>query len=326
MNELNIIAFEDATSDTFMYIHDASLSCKLDSNKIYLELLYGDKIPVDAYAHEVGGNAANVAAGVASFGLKSAVFGTIGGDSRGKDILEMLNKRNVITKFLKPVKGCSTNISVILTFKGERTILSHHPRRGSNMEKIPEADWYYLSQTQNPRLYKTICTRAARTKTKLAFNPGARMIKRDKKTLRSLLEKTDLFFVNKEEAAEILEIKRGSGTKYIKNLLKTLYDMSRGDIVITDGPKGAYAFDAKHYYYIKPFPSKRVEPTGAGDSFASGTLSAIMKGKSLSDALIWGSMNSAHVIREIGSQVGLLNERKVNALCKKYPRYKTKKV
>jgi sugar/nucleoside kinase (ribokinase family) len=326
MKKLNLVSFEDATSDTFMYINDASISCKLDSKKIYLELLYGDKIPVDEYAHEVGGNAANVAAGVAAFGLSTAVFGTIGGDSRGKDILRLLKERKVETKYLKPINGASSNISVIITYRSERTILTHHPKRGSNMDPLPTADWYYLSQTQNPKLYDTICTKATKTDIKLAFNPGARMIKRDKPTLRKLLEKTDLLFVNKEEAAEILEIKRGVGTAYIKKLLRTLYSMSRGDIVITDGPKGAYAYDANKYYFIKPFPSTRTEPTGAGDSFASGVISAILNKNSLQDGLVWGSMNSAHVIRKIGSQVGLLTKAKVTTLRNKNPRYKTKTV
>ena len=324
MPKYNVVAFEDATSDTFMYIHEASLSCKLDSNKIYLELLYGDKIPVDEYAHAVGGNAANIAAGVASFGFSSAVFGTIGDDSRGKDITRLLKERNVETRYMKPIKGCSSNISVIITFKGERTILSHHPTRGSNMDPLPHADWYYLSQAQNPKQYARITTALRRTDARLAFNPGSRMIKRDNKNIKKLLLKTDLFFVNKEEAAEILEVKRGTGKQHIKRLLKSLYSLSRGDIIITDGPNGAYAYDAQHYYHIKAFPAKRIEPTGAGDSFASGTLAAIMSGKSLAEGLVWGSLNSAHIIGTIGSQIGLLTRRKVEALCKKHPHYKTK--
>lgn len=324
MKKLDLIAFEDATSDTFMYIDDATTSCSLDAKKIYLQLVYGDKIPVDRYAHEVGGNAANVAAGVASFGYAAAVFGTIGDDSRGREILALLKKRNVVTKYLKPLRGASTNTSVIITYKGERTILTHHPKRSTNNAPLPPAEWYYLSQAQNRKLYDLMCAKAARGDIRLAFNPGSHMIKRDTKTLLTLLSRTHLLFVNKEEAETILRASRRSGVPAIKKLLKGLHKKSNGDIIVTDGPRGAYAYDGTHTYFIKPFPSTRNEPTGAGDSFASGVLSAILSGRTLSEALVWGSMNSAHVIREIGSQVGLLTKPKVQALLRKNPRYSSK--
>lgn len=323
MSTINVLTLEDATLDTFVYINEASRSCKLDARKVYLQLLYGDKILTDEVALEIGGNAANVAAGAVSLGLTAAVFGTIGDDERGVYIKKALKQRGVITRYLKIVKNSTSNNSIIITFKRERTILTYHPTRGSNPGKIPKADWYYLSQTQNTKLYGVIIDRVKKSKSKLAFNPGTHMIKQDHKNLIRLLKFTDLLFVNKEETAEILGVKRGDGKPYIKMLLSRLKKLSKGTIIVTDGPQGAYAYDGNNYYYIKPFPSKRFEPTGAGDSFASGFLSAVIKGRLLSDSLVWGSLNSAHVIQKIGSQVGLLSAVKIARLTKKNPRYKT---
>jgi len=326
MNKINVLTLEDATSDTFVYIDEASLSCKLDSKKVYLELLYGDKIPAGKVEQEIGGNAANVAAGVVSLGLKAGVFGTIGDDSRGKHIITVLRERGVYTKYIKIVKNTNSNISIILTFKGERTILTHHPKRGSNEGTIPKADWYYLSQMQNAKLYPKLINRIQKSNASLAFNPGSRMIKRDQKNLKSLLKITDLLFVNKEEAAEILKVNRGKGILYIKKLLFNLKKLSKGNIIITDGPQGAYAYDGNEYLFIKPYPSKRFEPTGAGDSFASAFLSAIIKKQSLETSLAWGSLNSAHVIRKIGSQVGLLTAKQMASLTKKNKNYKGRRI
>ena len=55
-------------------------------------------------------------------------------------------------------------------------------------------------------------------------------------------------------------------------------------------------------------PVDAYERTGAGDAFGSGCISALIKGKSFEEALLWGTVNSASVIGYIGSQKGLLRE------------------
>lgn len=42
--------------------------------------------------------------------------------------------------------------------------------------------------------------------------------------------------------------------------------------------------------------------------FGAGCISALIKGKSFKDALLWGTLNSASVIGYIGAQRGLLRE------------------
>jgi len=57
----------------------------------------------------------------------------------------------------------------------------------------------------------------------------------------------------------------------------------------------------------QPVPAVVVEKTGAGDSFATGCLAAIMLGQSMRTALLWGSLNAASVIGQVGTQPGLLD-------------------
>jgi sugar/nucleoside kinase (ribokinase family) len=55
-------------------------------------------------------------------------------------------------------------------------------------------------------------------------------------------------------------------------------------------------------------PVDAYERTGAGDAFGSGCLSALIKGKDITEALLWGTVNSASVIGYVGAQRGLLKE------------------
>ena len=51
---------------------------------------------------------------------------------------------------------------------------------------------------------------------------------------------------------------------------------------------------------------KRVDTLGAGDGFASGFTTAIIGGKDLKSALLYGTLNANGVVSQYGAQKGLL--------------------
>ena len=56
------------------------------------------------------------------------------------------------------------------------------------------------------------------------------------------------------------------------------------------------------------YPHDPFERTGAGDAFASTIASALVLGKTLKDALMWGPINSMSVVQYVGAQKGLLSK------------------
>jgi pseudouridine kinase len=62
-------------------------------------------------------------------------------------------------------------------------------------------------------------------------------------------------------------------------------------IVITLGSKGCYFYDSntKEEGFMNPEPVEVIDTTGAGDSFFAGTVSALIKGHALSQAVQLGS-------------------------------------
>jgi sugar/nucleoside kinase (ribokinase family) len=96
--------------------------------------------------------------------------------------------------------------------------------------------------------------------------------------------------------------------------------------VITDGREGSYSFDGTNFWKLSEFPGDRVEATGAGDSFATAVCAALFHGESIEEAMVWGSINSASVVHEIGPQAGLLTLDELKKRRVANPNFKAEKI
>jgi ribokinase len=144
--------------------------------------------------------------------------------------------------------------------------------------------------------------------------------------LAELYGRADIFFCNVQEAQRILNKPE---EKDIKNLLHEMHDLGPNVVVITDGPRGAYAFDGFEGYFMPPYPDPKppYERTGAGDAFSSTFTSAIALGRSLFDAFLWAPVNSMSVVQHVGAQKGLLTQDQMLRYLSEAPQnYKPEKI
>jgi sugar/nucleoside kinase (ribokinase family) len=152
--------------------------------------------------------------------------------------------------------------------------------------------------------------------------------------LKNLYAKTYIFFCNKEEAVRILQLDTEADHS-IQHLLLELRKLGPKLPVITDGPLGVYTFDIETadintgivdettpviHLPIYPDPLPPIERTGAGDAFASTCTTALIRGKDIHTALMWGSINSMSVCQQIGAQRGLLTEEALQGWIDKAPK------
>ncbi|MDP2656400.1 MAG: carbohydrate kinase family protein [bacterium] len=301
----DIISIGDATLDHFVQLNTASLLCNLNEKNCWLCLNYAEKIPIDRLTSVIGGNACNNAVGSARLGLKAAFYSVIGDDDVGQNILKLIKKEKVSLKYLLIQKKSVSNLSIALNFKTERTLLVYHQPRKYNVPPLSTSKWVYLTsmgkefRTVHDQLLKQL----DRTGASLAFNPGTHQLLAGTKALSPILKRCTVLIVNKEEAQMLV---KNSATNSIPELLEQLRLLGPDIVVITDGERGAYAFEGKKQYHARTAPAKVVERTGAGDGFSTGFLAALCHGKTTADALIWGTVNSASVIEHIGPQAGLL--------------------
>ncbi|HSX25022.1 MAG TPA: carbohydrate kinase family protein [Candidatus Andersenbacteria bacterium] len=309
---MDVVAIGDTTEDIFLGLHDASLQCDIDGANCKLCLDYADKIAVESkIIVPAVGNAANHAIGVSRLGVSSGIYTVVGKDDQGEKAKTILEQNHVDTSFLQFDAKHGTNLSIVINFRTERTILVYHEPREYQLPDISHTKWVYLTSASGDGVValhqQTLDFLNNHPETKLAFNPGTHQIHLGKAELLPILQKTNLIFVNREEAAQVLEIE----TRDIKTLATGFHDIGIETVVITDGPEGAYASDGRHIYQLDIYPGPVVERTGAGDAFGSGMLAALVHGKTLTQAMQWGNANSTSVVQFVGAREGLLEQRAV---------------
>ncbi len=309
-NTLELLSIGDASLDVFINPSESEALCQIDNKECLICFSYGDKIPVKTLDFSVGGNAANNAVGAKRLGVNSAVVLTLGLDDIGNQILEKLKKEGVDTTYVIQQPATTSNYSTVINYSGERTIFTYKaPRSYEFPVKLPLTPWVYLTSMGDsfrPFYNHMVEWLRKNPAIKLGFNPGGRQIRTGLEAIKDVLALTHIIFVNRDEAETLTGMQATSGKE--KDLLTKLSALGPKISVVTDGANGSYIFDGTRYLKAGVFPVDAYERTGAGDAFGSGCLAAIIKGKSLEEALLWGTANSTSVIGYVGSQKGLLTE------------------
>jgi len=166
----------------------------------------------------------------------------------------------------------------------------------------------YSFGTMFDESWKTQCAiakYAEKKKIKILFNPSLYIAKKGEGFLRPILKATNIIILNREEARALTGINAG-----IRTLLKEL-QRKIPLVVITEGAKGAHAYNGIQIYSIVPKQHKVLAPTGAGDAFASGFLAAIILKKDIPTALKWGVAQAQSVIQDYGAPNKLLKRKEI---------------
>ncbi len=356
MKRPKIFTIGGATFDIFVQAKDQSIMelSTADSRDKWLCLKHGGKIRVDEVIETFGGGATNTGIAFARMGFDASVVGKIGAEY-GDKVINNLKSNGVCTDFVKKTKRDRTAFSnIINTFDGDRTLLAY---AGANrffcaedlpIKELSKADWIFLNHlTEENSKIPNVLLKILKQNPhiKLAWNPGKEQIIQGSKKWKQLLERTEILFLNKEEASlfsktlyQLAGNKKDDPKHHIhtsKNFLPPyaddvseimleLHKNGANKVVITDGKNGAQASDGKHIYFCPVYSHKRIDVLGGGDAFASGFTSAQISGKTLNTSLIYGTLNAHSVVNQFGAQAGLLSKSEMEALYKKQDIHITK--
>lgn len=312
--DFDFISIGDITTDAFIRLKDAKTARDQNGKKSELVLRFGDKVPYE-FMEEVRavGNSANAAVCAKRLGLNSALVANVGDDHNGHECIATLQNNKVATDFVSVQKDKETNYHYVLWFEDDRTILVKHHEYDYKLPDIGKPKWIYLSSIGEASVdyHKQIGEFLRQNpEVKFAFQPGTFQMKMGTETLKDLYARADIFFCNTDEARNILN---KPDEQDVKNLLKEMHNLGPNVAVITDGPKGAYAYDGFEGYFMPPFPDPKppYDRTGAGDAFSATFTSAVALGKSLFDAFLWAPVNSMSVVQYVGAQKGLLTQEEI---------------
>ncbi|MDB5195385.1 MAG: Ribokinase [Parcubacteria group bacterium] len=311
MSQIDFLAIGDTVVDEFIKLKDATVHCDIDTDQCTISMRWGDKIPFESATLLAGvGNSANAAVSASRLGLSSALMATIGEDHDGEMILEAFAHESLDTRYITHEKEKATNHHYVLWYESERTILVKpepydytfpkdlEPPRAIYLSSMGEAGSVYYADmaaylAAHPDIFFT-------------FQPGTFQMQLGKDALAAIYARADLVVVNKEEAARILELKT---EETFPSLLTRMHGLGTKRVLITNDRHGAYGFDGTQMFSVPMYPDTRpaFERTGAGDAFASTITAALVLGKTLEEAVLWGPINSMSVVQQIGAQRGLLS-------------------
>lgn len=317
--KFDVVAIGDTTQDVFLQMSDAGLQCDVDGKNCRLCFDYAEKIAVDKKTDiPAVGNAANHAIGVARLGHAASIYTIVGDDTQGHIAKDVFTENKVDTSYLTVDTKRGTNFSTVINFQAERTIFVYHEPRDYALPALAPTAWIYLTSVSGEgvaTLHDQISTYLKlQPDVKVAFNPGTYQIKLGLAKLTPLITKTHLLFVNREEAQRILGLKEND----VAILIAAFHQLGVKTMVLTDGSAGAYASDGKTIWHLNIFPGPVVERTGCGDAFGAGFLSALIAGKDIPTAMLWGNANSTSVVQYIGAREGLLTPMALEQMIKNY--------
>ncbi len=310
----DLITIGDSLVDIFFIIDEGNSNCSLDRKTKKLCFNYAEKMCIEHSTHSVGGNAANVAVGARTLGLKTAIVTELGDDINGQVVLDTLQKANIDLSLVTIHKNKETRYSVVLNYDSERTILSYHAERNYKLPELPETKWiYYTSLGKNfEKLQKQLLAYLKKhPNVRLAMNPGSYQFANGLESIRDMLPLASVIIVNKEEAAKLVG---KTARTSIKTLLKELGKRGAETVIITDSTRGSYGMHGDTMLHMPPYPIKAKARTGAGDAYTSGFLSATIHGNDLAEAMMWGTANAGGVIQEFGAQKGLRKKRQIEGI------------
>jgi sugar/nucleoside kinase (ribokinase family) len=228
----------------------------------------------------------------------------------------------VDTDIVSVQAGKKSNYHFALRYGADRTILikyEDYDYSWRDPSVVPE--WIYLSMISEAswQLHLDLLSYLeVHPDIKFAFQPGTFHFKWGAKKLAAIYKRSYIIMMNREEAALVTD----QGIESIKDLMDGLHALGPKVVIITDGPRGAYASDGDHLLVMPnyPDPAPPYDRTGAGDAFASTLVAALALGESLETALTWAPINSMSVVQQLGAQAGLLSPKELAALLEKAPK------
>ncbi|MBI4084602.1 MAG: carbohydrate kinase family protein [Candidatus Levybacteria bacterium] len=311
-----VVTVGNALFDILLTLQDNNEYYTLHQNDQTLCIKMGEKIPAQTVTLSTGGGACRIAIALSRLSEKIAVFAAVGQDALAQSILSVLVSENVDIAHVQKILP-TTSLAMGLSSQSERTLFTYHAEERPDFDFSGiTTDWVYLAALGGEweRGHEQVVEFVRANNLKLAFNPGASQFAKGTKSFLPTLQKTDILFVNKQEAEKIAEKQADN----MSELLKTLQNLGPKRVAITDGKRGSCGIDTDSSIYTLPIMEERVvEKTGAGDAYAAGVLFALINNKPLPTAMQWGTALAASVVGKIGGHHGLLTAAELEEMLKK---------
>lgn len=225
-----------------------------------------------------GGSAANTIYALARMGYQTGYLGVIGKDEYGDFLLKSLP--GVDIKHIKRYKRSGMCISLLKEKDRSLIVLPN----SNDMFSYTEDDISYLNSARFIHMTSFVGDLAFEAQKRLfgmidegvdvSFSPGELYARRGLKSVRNMIARSRLLFVNERELM-LLTGKTGIDG------CRVLLDIGPKVIICTSGEEGSLILSKNEELLIPPKRTVVVDKTGAGDVYAAGFLAGYLDGSTL---------------------------------------------
>ena len=249
-----------------------------------------------------GGNVRNALATVASLDHPAAYLSTVGTSSLGDEAFADLLRHGIETRFIERVPGADPVTSVLtITSDGERYIAFDDDALASTPlpstptidDALSVANVLLIDAPTAPPGSLEVVQRA-----RAAGIPVVLDAERDPtEGVLALIAEADHLVIPLIFGRDI------TGKDDPADVIDELWSNSRTAVVLTDGPRGAYAGSPTEVLHVPAFNTPVIDTTGCGDAFHGAYAMALARSEDLTSRLTFASAAAAVIAaREPGQQ------------------------
>ncbi|MGB3495992.1 MAG: ribokinase [Elainellaceae cyanobacterium] len=256
-----------------------------------------------------GGKGANQAVAAARLGAAVTMIGRVGGDRFGETLIESLQKAGVGCDRIIADSACSSGVALIEVEDGGNNHIIIIPGANGRVNAedvsrlqpcLPEAKLLLL-QLEVPIAAVVAAAQAARQAgVTVVLDPAPAPT-----TLPDeLFTAVDIITPNQVEASQLV----GFAVETLADAEKAAIALRQKGVravIIKLGNQGTLTVTEETTIHTPVFPVKAVDTVAAGDAFNGGLATALAEGRSLQDALIWGTGTAALAVTRQGAQTSM---------------------
>jgi ribokinase len=274
----------------------------------------GETITGMGTSYHPGGKGANQAMAAARSGSSVIMLGAIGSDSFGDNLLSELRAAGIDTQNVAIKSGSTGMAFITVNVAGENMIvLSPGSNARFGDEDIPSSilalSSIILLQNEVPWQTNLHVIKAVNELgIRIFYNPApAHHLE------PSVMPLINTLVLNETEA-EMITKQKIVNTEQAVLAASQLIRQGVKHVVITLGKKGAYyASHLGSSIHQPAFPVEAKDTTAAGDTFIGAYASALNKGRSRTEALLFASAASAIAVTRVGAQQSVPYEEEVES-------------
>lgn len=275
---------------------------------------YGDAAGSDTFHKYFGGSPSNIAMNVKRLGIRSLVASAVGRDGFGTFLLDRLQAAGIDTCCIQQVEEATSMVVVTKSrgtplpvfYRKADYRLAYLPELEQALEqsKIVHFSCWPLSRMPARETVERVMDEAKERRLLIGFDPNYHPMIWQKGEdgigyVKSVIGRADIVKPSEDDAERLF------GKDLPHRQLEKFISLGARLVIMTLGKDGAIVSDGECYAELPSLATEVVDTTGAGDAFWSGFYTAVVKGRTVREALGFGSAVSAYKLKQAGAVVEL---------------------